>query len=187
MSAASGSAAPAGGLLISDKDFTNTRHIAGCGKVYVSVPREPRPSRHLSDSPSLAGRRCMSTARIVCTSFEDALRLATPLSLKFEVVEIVEPGVACEPVDLEINLEWCGLDEALASVSLLLGAADAFQHERSVRAGSDIAAPGQLCEFPATAAATKWTPALIKTPGRRSRFVDWLHKFCPVTQGHLLP
>lgn len=129
MSAASGSAAPAGGLLISDKDFTNTRHIAGCGKVYVSVPREPRPSRHLSDSPSLAGRRCMSTARIVCTSFEDALRLATPLSLKFEVVEIVEPGVACEPVDLEINLEWCGLDEALASVSLLLGAADAFQHE----------------------------------------------------------
>lgn len=129
----------------------------------------------------------MSTARIVCTSFEDALRLATRLSLNFEIVEIVEPGVVCPPADLEINLEWCGLDEALASVSLLLEAADAFQYERSVRAGSEIAPVSQLSEFPPIPSATKWTPALIKTPGRRSRFVDWLHKFCPVTQGHLLP
>jgi hypothetical protein len=91
----------------------------------------------------------MSTARIVCTSFEDALQLATRLSVKFEIVEIVEPGVACESADLEINLEWCGLDEALAYVSLLLEPADAFQGQRlwSVRAGSDIAAAGQLCEF----------------------------------------
>ena len=182
MGAASGSAAPAGALLISDKNFTNARHIAGFGEVSIcTVPEEPRPLPHLSNSPSLAGRRCMSTARIVCTSFEDALQLATQLSLKFEIVEIVEPGVACEPADLEINLEWCGLDEALASVSFLLEAADALQGQRSFRTGNDIAPVGQLSEFPPIASATNWTPALIKTPGRRSRFVDWLHKFCPVT------
>ncbi len=169
----------------------------------------------------------MSTARIVCTSVEDALRLAEGLSLSFELVEIVEPGVACEPADFEINLEWCSLDEAMASVSLLLHTSDAFDsqrpwflaNEQEIKAsvgwaanpahganflqeddtartckaksaswcGDDIAAASQLRKLPATASATNPPAALIKAPGRGSRFIDWLHRFCPLTQSQLLP
>lgn len=169
----------------------------------------------------------MSTARIVCTVFEDALQLAERLSLSFDVVEIVEPGAACKPADLEINLEWCSLDEALASVSSLLEARGAFDHQwplslAKVRkweadpggvshpshaanfpqvddiavnsklqpahwAGSNIAAAGQYHKLPATASATNPPAALIKARGRGSRFIDWLHRFCPLTQGQLLP
>jgi hypothetical protein len=63
----------------------------------------------------------MSVARIICTVFEDALQLALPLSQRFDRVEIVEPGCACGQADFEINLQWCSLDEALASVSMLGG------------------------------------------------------------------
>jgi hypothetical protein len=166
----------------------------------------------------------MSKARIVCTVFEDALRLAARLSLSFEVVEIIEPGVACEPADLEINLEWCSLDEAQASLSLLLEAGDAIHNQRPWSlakgremkagarrasdlahganflreddttvsckaqsancAGSDIAAAGQHRK---AASATNPPAALIKAPGRGSRLIDWLHRFCPVTRSQLLP
>ena len=169
----------------------------------------------------------MSIARIVCTSVEDALRLAARLSLSFELVEIVEPGVACEPADLEINLLWCSLDEALASVSLLLHTSDAFARQRTwslanrpeIKAsagwasdlahrakflqendtagtckaksatwsGDDIATASQLRKLLATASATNPPAALIKAPGRGSRFIDWLHRFCPLTQSQLLP
>lgn len=169
----------------------------------------------------------MSTARIVCTSVEDALRLAEGLSLSFDVVEIVEPGVACEPADLEINLECCSLDEALASVSLLPHRRDAFDRQwpwslangQEVKAGAgwasdlayganfwqeddtagtckaqsatwsgdDIVTASQFRKLPATASATNPPAALIKAPGRGSRFIDWLHRFCPLTQSQLLP
>lgn len=169
----------------------------------------------------------MSTARIVCTSVEDALRLAEGLSLSFDVVEIVEPGAVCEPADLEINLECCSLDQALASVSLLPHTSDAFDRQwpwplpngQEVKAsarwasdlahgasslreddtagtckaksapwcGDDIAAASQLRKLPATASATNPPAALIKAPGRGSRFIDWLHRFCPLTQSQLLP
>ena len=169
----------------------------------------------------------MSTARVICTVFEDALRLAARLSLTFDVVEIVEPGVACEPADLEINLEWCSLDEALASVPSLLETGGAFDQQwpllmakgRKCKAdagwvshlahaanflqevdtgvcsrvpsascaGSDIAAAAQDHKLPATASATNPPVALIKAPGRGSRLIDWLHRFCPLTQGQLLP
>lgn len=169
----------------------------------------------------------MPKARIVCTSVEDALRLAARLSLSFDVVEIVEPGVACEPADLEINLLWCSLDEALASVSLLLHPSDAFARPwpwslangQEIRAsaawacdpahganflqeddtaatfkaksatwwGGDIAAASQLRKVPAAASATNAPAALIKAPGRGSRFINWLHRFCPLTQSQLLP
>lgn len=169
----------------------------------------------------------MSVARIICTVFEDALQLAGPLSLGFDVVEIVEPGVACGPADLEINLQWCSLDEALASVSLLVGTGAAFQnqgrwsslkasetkgaaewasnishhahrsqeHHPRARwnaqsanwAGNGIAAAAQHRKIPATASATTPPAVFIKAPGRGSRFVDWLHRFCPITRGQFLP
>ena len=67
----------------------------------------------------------MSVARIICTNFEDALQLAVPLSERFDEVQIVEPGRPCGEADLEINLGWCSLDEAMASVSMLVRTGDA--------------------------------------------------------------
>jgi len=73
------------------------------------------------NSPFLRARKRMFVARIICTNFEDALQLAVPLSERFDEVQIAEPGCACGEADLEINLECCSLDEAMASISLLIG------------------------------------------------------------------
>lgn len=66
----------------------------------------------------------MSVARIICTVIEDALELALPLSERFDRVEIVEPAHFQGEVDFEINLEYCSLDEALASLAMLPGSED---------------------------------------------------------------
>jgi hypothetical protein len=166
----------------------------------------------------------MTVARIICTVFEDALQLALPLSQRFDRVEIVEPGCASGQADFEINLQWCSLDEALATVSMLGGAgeeghcrrhrpfrqtpevkadagwaADLANYlpkeltERDYRAesvdqvGNGAAAPAQHWQASATSPATRTTPALIKAPGRGSRLIDWLHRFCPMAQSQILP
>jgi hypothetical protein len=60
----------------------------------------------------------MPVARIISTSFEDALKIAEYLSARFDTVEIAEPGRSYSgAVDLLVNLEVCTREEALARVS----------------------------------------------------------------------
>ncbi|HEV2116006.1 MAG TPA: hypothetical protein VGR48_08270, partial [Terriglobales bacterium] len=127
----------------------------------------------------------------------------------------------------EIDLRWCSLGEALASVSLLVGTGDAFQNQGRWSllkapgteadaewaldlsggasypqkaqtagrcepqsdnwAGNGIAAAAQGMKIPVTASATTPPAVFIKAPGRGSRFVGWLHRFCPITRGQFLP
>lgn len=110
-------------LQISDK----SPPLAG---VYLSLLQERFCYRILTVSGMLHSsdrRKRMSVARIICTNLEDALQLAVPLSERFDEVQITEPGCPCGEADLEINLECCSLDEAMASVSLLI-AADATEN-----------------------------------------------------------
>jgi hypothetical protein len=60
----------------------------------------------------------MPVARIISTSFEDALKIAEYLTARFDTVEIAEPGRSYTgAVDLLVNLEVCTPEEALATVS----------------------------------------------------------------------
>lgn len=55
----------------------------------------------------------MPVARIISSSFEDALKFADYLRPLFDTVEIAQPGRASEtPVDLEVNLEHCTPEQA---------------------------------------------------------------------------
>ena len=55
----------------------------------------------------------MPVARIISSSFEDALRFADYLRPQFDTVEIAQPGRAYDTaVDLEVNLELCTPEEA---------------------------------------------------------------------------
>lgn len=55
----------------------------------------------------------MPVARIISSSFEDALEFADYLRPLFDTVEIAQPGRASEtPVDLEVSLEHCTPEQA---------------------------------------------------------------------------
>jgi hypothetical protein len=62
----------------------------------------------------------MPVARIISSSFEDALRFAEYLRPLFDTVEIAEPGRAYDTaVDLEVNLELCTAEEAWQQIAQL--------------------------------------------------------------------
>ncbi len=81
----------------------------------------------------------MPVARIISTSFEDALRFADYLRPLYDTVEIAQPGRANDTaVDLEVNLELCTPEQAWEQIAHL-----------SQQAESEIlVAPGTL--FPAS-------------------------------------
>ena len=60
----------------------------------------------------------MPVARIISSSFEDALKFADYLRPLFDTVEIAQPGRAYKTaVDLEVNLELCTPEEAWRQVA----------------------------------------------------------------------
>ncbi len=62
----------------------------------------------------------MPVARIISSSFEDALRFADYLRPLFDTVEIAQPGRVSETeVDLEVNLELCTPQEAWQQITEL--------------------------------------------------------------------
>jgi hypothetical protein len=62
----------------------------------------------------------MPVARIISTSFEDALRFADHLRLLYDTVEIAQPGRANDTtVDLEVNLELCTPEQAWEQIAQL--------------------------------------------------------------------
>ena len=62
----------------------------------------------------------MPVARIISTSFEDALRFADHLRLLYDTVEIAQPGRANDTtVDLEVNLELCTPEQAWEQITQL--------------------------------------------------------------------
>jgi hypothetical protein len=62
----------------------------------------------------------MPVARIISSSFEDALRFADYLRPLFDTVEIAQPGRISETeVDLEVNLELCTPQEAWQQITEL--------------------------------------------------------------------
>ena len=84
----------------------------------------------------------MPIARIISTSFEDALRFADYLRPLYDTVEIAQPGRANDTaVDLEVNLELCSPEQAWEQITQL-----SQQPE-----GEIFVAPGTL--FPEIAAA----------------------------------
>jgi len=62
----------------------------------------------------------MPIARIISTSFEDALRFADYLRPLYDTVEIAQPGRANDTaVDLEVNLELCTPEQAWEQITQL--------------------------------------------------------------------
>jgi hypothetical protein len=62
----------------------------------------------------------MPVARIISSSFEDALRFADYLRPLFDTVEIAQPGGAYDTaVDLEVNLELCTPEQAWEQITQL--------------------------------------------------------------------
>jgi len=62
----------------------------------------------------------MPVARIISTSFEDALRFADYLRPLYDTVEIAQPGRANDTaVDLEVNLELCTPEQAWEQITQL--------------------------------------------------------------------
>ncbi|HKW27681.1 MAG TPA: hypothetical protein VJN48_17985 [Terriglobales bacterium] len=62
----------------------------------------------------------MPVARIISTSFEDALRFADYLRPLYDTVEIAQPGRANDtPADLEVNLELCTPEQAWEQIAQL--------------------------------------------------------------------
>lgn len=60
----------------------------------------------------------MPVARIISSSFEDALRFADYLRPLFDTVEIAQPGRASDTaVDLEVNLELCTPEQAWQQIA----------------------------------------------------------------------
>lgn len=83
----------------------------------------------------------MPVARIISTSFEDALRFADYLRPLYDTVEIAQPGRANDTAaDLEVNLELCTPEQAWEQIAQL-----SQQPESEI-----IIAPGTL--FPAAEA-----------------------------------
>lgn len=77
----------------------------------------------------------MPVARIISSSFEDALQFADYLRPLFDTVEIAQPGRASgTAVDLEVNLELCTPQEAWRQIAELSQQAE----------GEIIVAPGTL-------------------------------------------
>ncbi len=59
----------------------------------------------------------MPVARIISSSFEDALRLSEELRPLFDTIEIAAPGRAGDTVaDLEVTVENCTVEQALAEI-----------------------------------------------------------------------
>ena len=59
----------------------------------------------------------MPVARIISSNFEDALKVSEELRPLFDTIEIAAPGRAGDiPADLEISLENCTVEEALAEI-----------------------------------------------------------------------
>ena len=82
----------------------------------------------------------MPVARIISTSFEDALRFADYLRPLYDTVEIAQPGRANDTaVDLEVNLELCTPEQAWEQIAQM------SQQPRS----EIFVAPGTLFPEPA--------------------------------------
>jgi hypothetical protein len=102
----------------------------------------------------------MPVARIISTSFEDALRFADYLRPLFDTVEIAQPGRANDTaVDLEVNLELCTPEQAWEQIAQL---SQQQESEIFVAPGTLLPAaenPESLAGFereaPATAAASE--------------------------------
>jgi hypothetical protein len=60
----------------------------------------------------------MPVARIIASSFEDALTLSEQLRAQFDTIEIAAPGKSfAGSVDLEVTLESCSPEQALAQIA----------------------------------------------------------------------